>query len=101
MSAEYVMAGGNENIIITSCYLHDVIDAKLFDDIEEYFNKNVTPYNQLAWMDRSKDKIGYEIPFTRIFYKFVEPKSSDEIFTEIKELELDETKLMKELFGHE
>ena len=71
------------------------------NDIEEYFKINVTPYNPLAWMDRSKDRIGYEIPFTRIFYKFVEPKSSDEIFNEIKELELEETKLMKELFSHE
>lgn len=73
----------------------------LLEDIDKYFKENVAPYNPLAWMDRSKDKIGYEIPFTRIFYKFVEPKSSDEIFNEIKELELKETKLMKELFSHE
>lgn len=73
----------------------------LLKDIDEYFKENVTPYNPLAWMDRNKDKVGYEIPFTRIFYKFVEPKSSNEIFNEIKELELEETRLMKELFGHE
>lgn len=73
----------------------------LLEDIDEYFKENVVPYNPLAWMDRSKDKIGYEIPFTRIFYKFIEPKNSDEIFTEIKGLEIEETRLMKELFGHE
>lgn len=73
----------------------------LTDDIDEYFKKNVLPYNPLAYVDRTKDKIGYEIPFTRIFYKFVEPKSSDEIFAEIKQLELEETLLMKELFGNE
>ena len=73
----------------------------LQDDIDAYFEKNVKPFNLLAWMDRTKDKIGYEIPFTRIFYKFVEPKSSDEIFNEIKELEAEETALMKELFGNE
>ena len=43
----------------------------LQQNIDEYFAKNVTPYNPLAYMDRSKDKIGYEIPFTRLFYKFV------------------------------
>ena len=73
----------------------------LLDDINDFFKTNVIPYNPLAWMDRSKDKIGYEIPFTRIFYKFVDPKSSDEIFNDIKGLELEESRLMKELFGHE
>lgn len=73
----------------------------LEDDVDEYFKKNVLPYNPKAWMDRSKDKVGYEIPFTRLFYKFVEPKSSDEIYNEIKELEKEESTLMKELFGNE
>lgn len=73
----------------------------LGDDIDEYFKKNVLPYNPKAWMDRSQDKVGYEIPFTRLFYKFVEPKSSDEIYDEIKELEKEESALMKELFGNE
>lgn len=73
----------------------------LEDDVDEYFKKNVLPYNPKAWMDRSQDKIGYEIPFTRLFYKFVEPKSSDEIYNEIKELEKEESVLMKELFGNE
>ena len=73
----------------------------LEEDVDEYFKKNVLPYNPKAWMDRSQDKIGYEIPFTRLFYKFVEPKSSDEIYDEIKELEKEESALMKELFGNE
>lgn len=73
----------------------------LEDDVDEYFKKNVLPYNPKAWMDRSQDKVGYEIPFTRLFYKFVEPKSSDEIYNEIKELEKEESVLMKELFGNE
>lgn len=73
----------------------------LEDDVDEYFKKNVLPYNPKAWMDRSQDKVGYEIPFTRLFYKFVELKSSDEIYNEIKELEKEESVLMKELFGNE
>lgn len=79
----------------------DTETIPLQEDIDDFFNKNVLPYNHDAYMDRSKDKIGYEIPFTRIFYKYVAPKSSDEIFNEIKELELEENSLMKELFGNE
>ena len=71
----------------------------LQDNIEDYFKKNVLPFNEHAFMDRTKDKIGYEIPFTRVFYKFVEPKKSDDIYKEIKELIDEEQRLMKELFN--
>ena len=73
----------------------------LSDDIDAYMEKNVLPYNPLAFLDRKKDKIGYEIPFTRLFYKFTAPQSSTDIFAEIKVLEEEETALMKELFGNE
>ena len=71
------------------------------EDIDSYVAKNVLPYNPIAYLDRSKDKIGYEVPFTRLFYKFVQPTPSRDIFDEIKELEAEETKLMRELFGNE
>ena len=72
----------------------------LQEDMNEYMEKNVLPYNPQAYIDRSKDRIGYEVPFTRLFYKFVPPVSSDTIFEEIKAMEADETELMKELFGN-
>lgn len=72
----------------------------LQEDVDEYMEKNVLPYNSLAYLDRSKDKIGYEVPFTRLFYKFVASISSNEVFEEIKKLEAEETELMKELFGN-
>lgn len=72
----------------------------LQEDIDEYMEKNVLPYNSAAYLDRSKDKIGYEVPFTRLFYKFVAPVPSNEVFEEIKSLEAEETELMKELFGN-
>lgn len=71
----------------------------LQQDVEQYFAKNVLPYNPLAYMDRTKDKIGYEVPFTRLFYKFVPPRSSDEIFAEFKALTQEEAYLMKEILG--
>lgn len=71
----------------------------LSENIDEYFAKNVLPYNSIAYMDRSKDKIGYEIPFTRLFYKFTPPRKSDEIFAEFKALTAEEADLMKEILG--
>ena len=79
----------------------DTENIPLQEDIDEYIKKNVLPYNPLAYLDRKKDKIGYEIPFTRIFYKFVPPTPSEDIFNEIKKLETQEAELMKELFGDE
>lgn len=72
----------------------------LSENIDEYIAKNVLPYNPLAFADRKKDKVGYEIPFTRLFYKFTAPQSSEDIFADIKALEEEETTLMKELFGN-
>lgn len=71
----------------------------LQQDVEQYFAKNVLPYNPIAYMDRTKDKIGYEVPFTRLFYKFVPPRSSDEIFAEFKALTQEEQKLMEDILG--
>ena len=71
----------------------------LCENIDDYFAKNVLPYNPVAYMDRSKDKIGYEIPFTRLFYKFTPPRKSDEIFAEFKALTYEEADLMKEILG--
>lgn len=70
----------------------------LQDDIDEYMKKNVLPYNPLAYLDRSKDKVGYEVPFTKLFYVFEEQTPSAVIFEEIKNLEAEETRLMNELF---
>lgn len=71
----------------------------LTEDVEQYFDNNVLPFNEHAFMDRTKDKIGYEIPFTRIFYKFIEPRKSDDIFAEFKELSNQEQELMKKILG--
>lgn len=79
----------------------DTESIPLNEDIDEFIKKNVLPYNEFAYLDRKKDKIGYEISFTRLFYKFVPPTPSEDIFAEIKALEEEETTLMKELFGKE
>lgn len=67
--------------------LRDTENIPLGEDIQEYFEREVLPYAPDAWMDRKKDKIGYEIPFTRYFYEYTPLRPSSEILAEIKELE--------------
>ncbi|MET1292727.1 type I restriction-modification system subunit M N-terminal domain-containing protein [Staphylococcus aureus] len=67
--------------------LRDTEDIPLTEDINEYFEREVLPFSQDAWMDRIKDKVGYEIPFTRLFYKYTPPEPSEVISERIKQLE--------------
>ena len=69
------------------------------DDVEAYMEKNVYPYAPDAWIDDKKTKIGYEIPFTREFYKYVVPRKSDEIYASLQELDRQEQELMAKIIG--
>ena len=70
-------------------------------DIAEYLDKNVRPYAPDFSVDESKTKIGYEIPFTREFYKYVPLAKSKDIFAELKALEEKEADLMNKILGGE
>jgi type I restriction enzyme M protein len=50
--------------------LRDTENVPLKEDTHEYFEREVKPHVPDAWIDESKTKIGYEIPFTRHFYKY-------------------------------
>ena len=69
------------------------------EDLEAYMKKNVYPYAPDAWIDEKKTKIGYEIPFTREFYKYVAPRKSEEIFASLEELDRQEQELMAKIIG--
>ena len=69
------------------------------EDVEAYMEKNVYPYAPDAWIDEKKTKIGYEIPFTREFYKYVAPRKSEEIFASLQELDRQEQELMAKIIG--
>ena len=69
------------------------------EEIETYMERNVYPYAPDAWIDEKKTKIGYEIPFTREFYKYVAPRSSAEIFAHLEELDKAESALMTKIMG--
>lgn len=67
--------------------LRDTVNVPLKENIEDYFAKEVLAFSPDAWIDESKTKIGYEIPFSRYFYKYDQMRPSFEIMTEILELE--------------
>ncbi|MEE0972531.1 MAG: N-6 DNA methylase, partial [Paludibacteraceae bacterium] len=69
------------------------------EDIEAYMQKNVYPYAPDAWIDEKKSKIGYEIPFTREFYKYVAPRKSEDIYAILQELNAQEEVLMSKIMG--
>lgn len=79
--------------------LRDYERVPLKEDIKEYFEREVKPYAEDAWIDESKTVIGYEIPFTRHFYKFEAPEKSEVIAERIIETEKKLMKLLNELFG--
>jgi len=67
--------------------------------IDDYLRDEVTPYVPDAWVDYEKTKIGYEIPLTRHFYKYVPPRPLEEIDKEINELEEEIQGLLGEVAG--
>lgn len=69
------------------------------DNISAYMQKNVLPYAPDAWIDEKKTKVGYEIPFTREFYKYVAPRKSDDIFATLQDLDKQEQELMAKIIG--
>ena len=79
--------------------LRDTESVPLKEDIDEYFSRAVLPFAPDAWIDAKKSTVGYEIPFTRYFYKYEAPKPSAEIMAEILELEKELDGSLAEVFG--
>lgn len=75
--------------------------VKLSEDVDDYFEREVYPFVPDAkWFDEEDDKhvkTGAEIPFTRYFYKYEAPESSDELLAEFEELETSLEMQLKEL----
>jgi type I restriction enzyme M protein len=82
---------------VTDGDLRDEERIPLKTDIDAYFSKEVLPYAPDAWMDRSKDKVGYEISFTRYFYEYRAPRALKDILEDLEALDAEADKLQKEL----
>jgi type I restriction enzyme M protein len=65
--------------------------------VDKYMEAEVQPYVPDAWVDHDKTKIGYEVPLTRHFYKYVPPRPLAEIDAEIKALEAEIQELLREV----
>lgn len=76
----------------------DTENVPLTEDIDVYFEREVKPFNPNAWIDKSKTVVGYEIPFTRYFYKYVPPEKSEDIARRISELEIGIATSLERLF---
>lgn len=81
--------------------LRDTENVPLTEDIDAYFAREVLPYAPDAWIDRSKTKIGYEIPMTRYFYEYQAPEPVEDIMARITSLEQDISASLKALFHKE
>ncbi len=77
--------------------LRDFENVPLKDDIDAYFEREVRPHVPDAWMDRSKDKVGYEISFTRYFYEYTPLRSTGEIAAELLALDEETENLLREI----
>jgi type I restriction enzyme M protein len=77
--------------------LRDFENIPLKVDIDAFFAREVLPHVPDAWMDRTKDKVGYEINFNRHFYKFTPPKPLAVIDAELKEAEDEILRLLREV----
>jgi type I restriction enzyme M protein len=77
--------------------MRDYENVPLSDDVDEYMQREVLPFVPDAWIDDSKTRVGYEIPFTRHFYRYLPPRPLQEIDAEIKALEQEILGLLREV----
>ncbi|MGH3735148.1 MAG: type I restriction-modification system subunit M [Micromonosporaceae bacterium] len=77
--------------------LRDAENIPLGENIDDYMAREVLPHVPDAWVDESKTKIGYEIPFTRHFYNYLPPRPLEEIDAELKQLEAEIQRLLNEV----
>ena len=77
--------------------LRDYENVPLNEDIYEYLEREVKPHLPNAWIDEKKTKVGYEISFTKYFYKYKPLRPLEEITREIKTLEEATRRLMEEV----
>ena len=95
--AEPVTKSGQEHGYESDAELRDFENVPLKDDIDVYFKREVLPHLPDAWMDRTKDKVGYEVNFNRCFYKYSPPRPLSQIDADLKLAEDEIVRLLKEI----
>lgn len=79
--------------------LRDYENVPATEDVHDFFAREVLPHLPDAWIDENKTRVGYEIPFTRHFYKYVPPRPLDQIGAEIKVIEKEILDAIGEISG--
>lgn len=67
--------------------LRDYERIPLLEDVDGYFEREVKPHLPESWMDRDKDKVGYEINFSKYFYQYKPLRSLKEITDTLLQIE--------------
>ncbi len=83
---------------VADASLRDTENIPLVQDIDRYFEREVLPYAEDAWIDKKKTKVGYEIPMTRYFYEYQAPEKVEDIVARIQVLEADISASLEKLF---
>ncbi|MEX0331444.1 MAG: N-6 DNA methylase [Puniceicoccaceae bacterium] len=83
--------------------LRDTEQIPLIEEggIEAFFHREVLPYTPDAWIEANKTLIGYDVSFTRHFYKPASMRTLEEIKTDIYALEEDSEGLLEDIVGKE
>lgn len=96
-----IITKGKKNQFVADAAKRDFENVPLKENIDVYFEREVKPFNTHAWIDKSKTKVGYEIPFTRYFYKYEAPESSEVIAERLVGYEKEIMASLNKLFGKE
>jgi type I restriction enzyme M protein len=96
---EPVVKHGRDGGFESDVDLRDFENVPLKEDIDNYFMREVRPHLADAWLDRTNDKIGYEINFNRYFYKFAPVRQLEEIDGDLKKTEKEIQRILREVVG--
>ena len=85
--------------------LRDTERVPLAEDVNAFFEREVSPHLPNAWIDESKCDakdgkvgiVGYEINFNRYFYRYSPPRSLEDIEADIQGIEADIIRMLREI----
>jgi type I restriction enzyme M protein len=77
--------------------LRDIENVPLVDDVEDYLAREVFAHVTDAWADDKEGRVGYAIPFTRLFYRPAATRPSDELKADLREREARIRQLLEEV----
>ena len=92
-----IQSGANKGKPEADTDLRDYENVPLKEEIDDYFQREVLPHVPDAWIDHDKTRVGYEIPFNRHFYKYVPPRSLEEIDADMDKVSAEIMAMLQEV----